>query len=569
MARDAYETTAMVQALSPIHIGTGDVLNPLSYIYTGDEVRVIDEALLMEWLGTNPSAASRFITAAETRQSIGDFLRAERVRFEGFTRYTLAAKITRAPTDIRPFIKTIDSRPYLPGSSLKGCLRSALLRGVVLADPERAEDFAEIVEESAERRRTGSEEIEASVFVQPGVKRQRYSNYDLNRALVVSDSAPRKVDRLEIVEARMLSLQTNGRMEYKRQGNTPVPIFIEAIQPMTKFQMLLRRDMRLLRGDLAARELGLNDPDRSRLMIHLTRYCRAAGLEIIAQEINFYRRHGQGILAGWFEEKRDYLRINEGLFALPIGWGSGYDAKTITDLLPEETYEEVTESFRNTRGLGRPGNAPSSPWLGPEDSPKSRKVVERSDGSIEPVGWVLIQLAPGTDGEDWDSLQSHVSAPEIDEAQFFQTVRAAPATKNPPEAKPQPAEKSQPEPNTQSAGKPTPEPEPSQRTEPAPASPPASPHLVGSDGFIIQFRRKPQPGEQFRGIAAGFIAGQLLIDLPGLDMDEEAVGWIEAKDLPAGRARPQEGDVIACRVVDTQPDPKTPDLLMVQCEIVL
>ena len=248
-----FETTALVQTISPVHIGTGEKLTPLSYIYQGGSVLMIDEVALLEWVSANPRRADQFISLAERGESIAGFLQDQRVQPSELAQYQLPAQVTRAPGEIAPFIKTAAGSPYLPGSSLKGCLRNALLRGAVLADWDLGEKLSEIALGASEkpggkRKPTGSEAMQASLFVRPGIERKLYSNYDLNRALIISNSRPRSIEVLEVVEVRMLSVNRRNGLDIKSRGNNPITIFVEATRPQTTFRLPLRRDMRLLRG---------------------------------------------------------------------------------------------------------------------------------------------------------------------------------------------------------------------------------------------------------------------------------------------------------------------------------
>lgn len=571
METNKFESTAIVQTLSPLHIGTGDKLTPLSYIYRGDSVLVLDEVTLLNWAGSSPGISSRFITAAEQGGSISSLLSELRVPAEPFKLYELRAEITRTPTEILPFIKTYDQFPYLPGSSLKGSLRSALLRGAILAEPELADAFSSIVIEAAEegrRRRTGSEAIEAALFVRRDLKdRKKFSNYDLNRALIVSDSRPVKTDKLEIVEVRMLSLQYDGRLDFKKRNNAYVTIFAETAQPKTTFRLKLQRDLSLLAGMGAAEELQLNNPARSRLMLYLTQYCRAAGFELIDQEIDFYQRNGRSDLAGWFEEKRDGLQKKEDLFILPMGWGSGYDAKTVTDLLDEYAFQAVVENFRNTDGLGRPGNNPDNPWLGPDDSPKSRKVVVRKDGTLEPVGWVVVKLeAQGEAPAILSELLGQVEPPDLVEWETPQVTEREAAQEITPSgdrmenaANKEPAANEKPA--ADEASKVVPEETESIEAEGLPASP----NVIGSDGYVLLFYETPEPGERFRGTVIYTDGGKVFLELPGLSADDTAMAWLGLKELAGGE--PEEDSLIACRVVESMPDPDQKGLLLVYCTV--
>ena len=152
------------------------------------------------------------------------------------------------------------------------------------------------------------------------------------------------------------------------------------------------------------------------LMVEVAALCRAAALNLIGQEIEFYQEYRHADVAGWYETLRDGLKGMRGQqFVLPIGWGSGYDAKTVTDLLGDEVFGYVASQYRNTKGLGHPGNSAASEWLGPALSPKSRKLVVRRDAQgkevLVPVGWVAVNLKSlDAPSDDWQALSAEAQA---------------------------------------------------------------------------------------------------------------------------------------------------------------
>ncbi|MDR3573121.1 MAG: type III-A CRISPR-associated RAMP protein Csm5 [Anaerolineaceae bacterium] len=539
-----HSTKALVQTISPIHIGSGDKLTPLSYIYKNKTAIAINEEHLLRWIKGNPALTSEFITLAERGGNLHTFLNNKGLEPEKLALYALETNTPHEPNEILSFIKSMDSLPYLPGSSLKGCLRSALLRGIVVSNPSLADDFAEIVEDCAystnrKEHNSISETIQAKVFVNADVNRSKYSNFDLNRALIVGDSVPIDINKFEVAEVRILSVQMNGRLEFKGRNNSPVVVYIETPKLRSTFRLSLRRDLRLLDSNGLAKEL--NTSDLASLMVNLTGYCRIAGFELIEQEIEFYHRHGRGDLAGWFEGKRDALLSRDDLFILPIGWGSGYDAKTITDQLGYEAYDAVVENYRNTAGLGKPGNSSANPWLGPNESPKSRKVVVREDGTVEPIGWVVIKLDPiGKVSEEWLSLTKENAPPQMPSPQALADRRIF--LNQGPES----AELIPPGPEI---------------TEPVNELQHEKPSRM-----VFRFTSLPIPGDRFRGLVLTTDdPSGVYVEIPGLSPDDQAMAFIDHKDI---HQQLMEDEVIICEVIDVKPDPEQNGLMLVKCILV-
>ena len=350
----------VVNTLSPLHIGTGERYQPIDFLVSKDGiVHILDDVKILQWVSGDSRLAAEFVTLAEKGNPLGAWITSHDRNPADFSAYRVKSSLQPgdAPKEILKFIKHPSHQPYLPGSSLKGSLRSSLLRGVLMENSTLRDDAGEIVTKAAEERRknTGSEAIEARTFVMADVQRSRYSNYDLNRLLVIRDSLPRKVDDLEIVEIRTFS--SSGHALHPKN----YAIYAEVLRSKLTLHLAMTWQTYLL--DQMADDV-LNLDQQRRLLAFLPEFCRAASLGIISQEIDFYHNHAMPAMAGWYEKLRDLLRSSsDSVFALPLGWGSGYDAKTITDLLDEAVFEIVVDTHRNTKGLGRPGNIRDNPWL--------------------------------------------------------------------------------------------------------------------------------------------------------------------------------------------------------------
>jgi hypothetical protein len=219
-----------------------------------------------------------------------------------------------------------------------------------------------------------------------------------------------------------------------------------------------------------------------------------------------------------------------------MGWGSGYDAKSITDLLDTETFKMVVDVHRNTRGLGYPGNVPGSNWLGwDEDAPKSRKVVVQSGGKLEPMGWMEMRFTPVNGSDDWlasrrEALVEHRPAPILIEHH---------ASAQPEESSNTPVSSSFVAPIVELPQKP----------------------------LIEVFTGTPDPGDSFEGVIFGVEDGTVLVEIPGLDPDTQAYGVLTTQDNPLlGIVR--DGQSLRCQVVSVEEDAAKKGYYRVRCQLI-
>jgi hypothetical protein len=120
--------TVKLKALSPIHIGSGATLTKLDYFLDAGKLCVVDHDSLF----CDPDFASQreaFLKSAPSGESISKLVSLEMLRRHVAYRIGVSpaaqADIQRSPTQLKTCIKSA-GRVYIPGSSVKGAILSAL-----------------------------------------------------------------------------------------------------------------------------------------------------------------------------------------------------------------------------------------------------------------------------------------------------------------------------------------------------------------------------------------------------------------------------------------------------------
>ena len=104
----------------------------------------------------------------------------------------------------------------------------------------------------------------------------------------------------------------------------------------------------------------------------------------------FYDYYKLPELTNFYESLSNQIdNLSAGGFILPIGWGTGYRAKTVTELLTaddDDLMMELREHYRLGESRSRRGN------YQPE-FPKTRRVLYDRQRPKSPLGWVQITPA--------------------------------------------------------------------------------------------------------------------------------------------------------------------------------
>lgn len=414
-----------VTLLSPLHIGSGrELLHEYDYaIYQGRTWRINEDALLDTQEVDDPDLVDRLM-----HMRPAELLNPPDFR-EGSSlfRYAIGG-VPRSQAEgaqVREQLKDGHDRPYLPGTSLKGALRTALAWaawGKQGLRPERAR--------LDRRSRFAAQWYEQELFSMHGGKAP---NHDLLRALQVGDSMPVSPEMLMLINARVLN----------RAGGLGSPIELEAIKPETVFTLTAKVDtvlfsawaqrggLRLKHGDLLRDWPSVVQQHTMQRLEHEAEwFARIPGTERVA---DFCRRLVQ-------------TSLPDTACLLQLGWGTGWEGKTFgSHLQADQDFMEsiVCSSNQGGYGLARGRRQPGDPF------PKSRRVlvqVQRApDGSmheipIAPPGWVLLELQPEAGQVAVTSISVQGAMAAVPALGLVEPVTPPPEPVPPPEGEPSPPE---------------------------------------------------------------------------------------------------------------------------------
>ncbi len=157
--------TVKLKILSPLHIGSGEEASPLDYYIDGNSFCRLNMDSLFADSGFTREMQDKFIQAAKTQRYIGTQLPrdlllrhvAYRLPISGKARQLLAGNSEAGKTVVNTFIKSA-GRVYLPGSSVKGAILSALCWRILLdgwnsGKPAAKEDIQNLLTRGATRNR--------------------------------------------------------------------------------------------------------------------------------------------------------------------------------------------------------------------------------------------------------------------------------------------------------------------------------------------------------------------------------------------------------------------------------
>ncbi|MBI4759592.1 MAG: type III-A CRISPR-associated RAMP protein Csm5 [Chloroflexota bacterium] len=485
-----------ITVLTPLHIGNGrEMLRDYDFAERHGEIWRFDENALLETQNIDDPKV-----VEQLAPKPADLVTDDREYRDGspLFRYHIPGKAISTDGRVREFIKDVYDRPYLPGSSLKGALRTAIgwweweQKGLQpeldkVSIPPRHQG-----EKHKFDRKKAANRYEQDIFF-PSAPSGKGPNYDLMRALHVSDSQPvepRKMQIVNVVVYRNWSVERADKISSIE--TLPAGLALDGIT--------FKIDTRLFGvGEQAAQWQKLNFGAPKRLM-EWVKICQRYARQRIETEIEYYTRQAKNSskISNALNLYRRWQSLqvaeNDPAFLLQLGWGTGWDGKTFDSRLREDDYFmlEIIKGFNL-------GTHHSRDYQNGDEFPMSRRLPQKgTDAPLGyPLGWVLVNVAEG----DADFVETDWQKRVLETA--IKTETPAPA--------PKPAPKPQPKP------------------------------------LIATFTDVPNIGDRFKGEVFNQEGRALDLFIPGLD-DTIAYAHISPENNDTSK-RYKEGDIVVCEVI--------------------
>ncbi len=233
--------TAALETLSPVHIGSGEKLTKLDYVYSGKSRRIYVMHPMKLFRGLQQyHLLDAFEKGLPKDISMTDFLTQHSVpeqAYASWAAYSFPATESterKARFEIQRFIKDAYGMPYIPGSSLKGALRTVLAADAILQDRDAfqndTKDIGDRLEETNRFQKSllswESARIESKVFrtLHRDQKQWDAITNDCMAGLIVSDSSPASADCLSLSQ----------KIDIFKKNENPLNILRETLKMKTQ-----------------------------------------------------------------------------------------------------------------------------------------------------------------------------------------------------------------------------------------------------------------------------------------------------------------------------------------------
>ncbi len=404
---------------TPVHIGSGEKLSSIDSMPLGDRYAVIDIAKILEEIKNNSKALNEFEKLG-FRFKIKDFLNNYKINPNEAIKYTLYNSQHLRPWEINEMVKTGFGNPLIPGTSLKGALRTVIFWHLFKNSPKnKIQNILSDILKKADPQKRGSADDLLDHYLLG-----KDPNYDLLRSLQVGD-AEFEILNLQLIDVKVLTLDNRRDFLWKKMGrqgfNTPDPlkatsIYCEALPINTASTVKIKPDKYLLEDKIASTQLDFSA--KKRYFFDLPKYCNEFANNFISQEIEFFEGCKMGRILNFYKGLQKEISQDDDSFLLHLGWGSGWRGMT-GNYLEEEMLSEFRQKFTLGKMFSEEVQCPTCGARTRPDKfkkgynfcfncrksfpaknskrlypvfPKTRKIVFENNQPKYPLGWIKLEI---------------------------------------------------------------------------------------------------------------------------------------------------------------------------------
>ncbi len=353
-----------MEVLSPVHVGTGEeLIKDYDWVAHNNRTWIINqEALLNEALSEDGEFDNDLLRATPASLLRNEDYQPDSAIF----RYSMPGTPTNRP--LREQIKTAWGNPYLPGTSIKGMMRTLLLWGMFTSDSSLNLDTRKL----GNRRGWAAQQIERELLA-PASRGKDAPNKDIMKAFHVRDTDPVSPDQLHVASANIYPTGT--------RSSKGVNVDVEALRKGTELVTTITIDEYGFNDSRASKKLGW---DGLRVWFNrLARIGQAYTRRRLGEEAEFHVKKGPSS-AQYFYKELIEVELGKSEWLMQIGWGTGWKANTLNNIVTEHKRfeQDVLKKYRMGKGNYNP----------PSQFPKSRKLMLLDDTPAIPLGWIKCRL---------------------------------------------------------------------------------------------------------------------------------------------------------------------------------
>ncbi|WP_271629081.1 type III-A CRISPR-associated RAMP protein Csm5 [Caldicellulosiruptor sp. DIB 104C] len=389
MAADSFESkTYEIEVLTPTIIGGQDKIQSFEFVREGEYLYFLNFDKLFEqnlFKDSFIEELSRGLSSGERDFNIKDILKKYSIDFKKVVKYRLRLEGVTSPyREVVAFVKSA-GRFYIPGSSLKGAMRSSITKALSknllqLYGNALSNAYQKALNNSRVDPKFVSRDADERIFGTPYESPFKY--------LKVSDSSFADQESAGIFEIKVLNICSNQAKWFSRNGNSDDPrqataIVAEGLKPGVKLYGTIKVEEDLIEGNSAVKGLKeklLTSGETSSPHEFVARILSSVAKDYIQKEISFYSKYNQNQIVSEYQKLLSILNsLDKNQFLLQIGFSTGYLSKTVGIFFNSNHFTQLSKVDTQSK-------------IYPNLFPKSRRLLFK-DGQVWTVpGWIKVTI---------------------------------------------------------------------------------------------------------------------------------------------------------------------------------
>lgn len=352
-----------LKTLAPLYIGSGKEVTKKQYIFANNKIYVVDVPKFLKFIA-DKNLTDKYMTFLQNddpRIKLKDFLEKYCIgNYDDITAYVLKGVENiddkRSLKNVSLCVKNAYNEPYIPGSSIKGMLRTVILWNMICDTPENNRKLQGIKKDAKHEAKTSDgRSIKRNLGRISDILEKNYltknieeKDVSIMRGLIVGDSKPVSLDN--IVLCQKIDVSPNGK---EKTINT----MRECIRPNVDIEFDLTIDSSVLGFDIET------------LLKYIENYSN-----------NYYK-----LMMYPFKNVEE---IDNSMF---LGGGAGYFSKTVSYILFDE--EKDYDGVDFTRDLLKKTTPYKHKHEKDRDISPHMQKCTRCNGKMYEMGKCQIELA--------------------------------------------------------------------------------------------------------------------------------------------------------------------------------
>ncbi|QCX34078.1 type III-A CRISPR-associated RAMP protein Csm5 [Caloramator sp. E03] len=368
---------AEIKILSPTTVTSGFDIGNFEVVFENNKIHVID---IMKMIKENKKAVG-LIETFDFYNNKADFTRSLKecgIDYRKYIKYSIDAQNIsyNRSSKVKEIIKTA-GRPYIPGSSIKGALRSSLSRALNEESRYIESLNKKINEKKDYEAKHYGKKMDILKICDDIAEKELFkdSYYSPFRLLKIADTDTKEYEDLSISEIKILNI-CNDKVKWFKWGGNQDNINMGVSIHTETFKIGTKLNSRFSMGFIDYYKNNDIEQIETDCVLDFAEKIRKDMNDYIKCELDFYKKYGLEEIIKFYNNLLG-MKLKENEFIIQLGFSTGYKPKSVIKNLDDDFIGKlINAGAKNIKGM----------------FPKTRRLAVYNNKPTYPIGWIKVTL---------------------------------------------------------------------------------------------------------------------------------------------------------------------------------